>query len=381
MQHVRSHLAALVVGAALAGLAGTSAAASFGVTNLVSDDLAANPAQLVDPGLLNAWGIAASPTSPFWVSSNGAGTAVLYRVDPLTQATTKVGLTVTIPGAGNVTGQVFNGNGAAFNGDAFLFVSEDGTISGWRGALGSTAEALALGSPDNVYKGAALATIGSDSYLYGANFRAGTIDVLKGNAAAPTLAGNFLDPNLPAGYAPFNVQNLGGSLYVSYALQDAAKSDEVAGPGLGFVDRFDLAGNLLGRVASAGTLDAPWGLARAPSSFGALAGALLVGNFGDGTISVFDATTDAFLGQVLGADGLPLSIDGLWALSPGNGGGAGSSQLLNFSAGPDDEAHGLFGVLTPVPEPSALALMLAGGVVVLRRARAAARAQAGSEAA
>jgi len=381
MQHVRSHLAALVVGAALAGLAGTSAAASFGVTNLVSDDLAANPAQLVDPGLLNAWGIAASPTSPFWVSSNGAGTAVLYRVDPLTQATTKVGLTVTIPGAGNVTGQVFNGNGAAFNGDAFLFVSEDGTISGWRGALGSTAEALALGSPDNVYKGAALATIGSDSYLYGANFRAGTIDVLKGNAAAPTLAGNFLDPNLPAGYAPFNVQNLGGSLYVSYALQDAAKSDEVAGPGLGFVDRFDLAGNLLGRVASAGTLDAPWGLARAPSSFGALAGALLVGNFGDGTISVFDATTDAFLGQVLGADGLPLSIDGLWALSPGNGGGAGSSQLLYFSAGPDDEAHGLFGVLTPVPEPSALALMLAGGIVVLRRARVAARAHAGSEAA
>ena len=381
MEHVRSHLAALVLGAALAGLAGTSAAASFGVTNLVSDDAAAHPAQLVDPGLLNAWGVSFSPTSPFWVSSNGAGTAVLYRVDPLTQAPTKVGLTVAIPGAGNVTGQVFNGNAAAFNGDAFLFVSEDGTISGWRGALGSTAETLAIGSTANVYKGAALGTIGTDSYLYGANFRAGTIDVLKGSAGAPSLAGNFLDPNLPAGYAPFNVQNLGGSLYVSYALQDAAKSDEVAGAGLGFVDRFDLNGNLLGRVAGAGTLDAPWGLAQAPASFGALAGALLVGNFGDGRISIFDAATDAPLGQVLGADGLPLSIDGLWALSAGNGGGAGSNQLLYFSAGPDDEAHGLFGVLTPVPEPSTVALMLAGGIVVLRRARVAARAHAGSEAA
>lgn len=380
MLHVRSHLVSVVLGAALTGLALPSGAATFGVTNLVSDDAAANPAQLVDPGLLNAWGISHSPSSAFWVSSNGAGTSVLYRVDPLTQTTTKVGLTVTIPGAGNVTGQVFNGNASAFNGDAFLFVSEDGTISGWRGALGSSAETLVLGSPANVYKGAALARVGSDSYLYGANFRSGNIDVL-GSAGAPALTGTFVDPNLPSGFAPFNVQNLGGVLYVAYAKQDDEKSDEVAGPGLGFVDRFDLNGNLLGRVASAGTLDAPWGLALAPASFGALAGSLLVGNFGDGRISIFDAATDAPLGQVLGTDGLPLSIDGLWALAPGNGGNGGSDQLIYFSAGPGEESHGLFGVLTPVPEPSTVALMLAGGLFVARRARAAARERADATAA
>jgi uncharacterized protein (TIGR03118 family) len=354
--------AGLTASMVLAILALPAAADPFAVDNLVTDDPSVHAGRITDPGLVNAWGLSHSPTSPFWVSANGSGTADLYSVDPATQATTKAGLTVTIPGAGTPTGQVFNGNAAAaFGGDLFLFVSEDGTISGWRGALGTTAETLVAGSTANVYKGSAFATIGSDSYLYAANFRAGTIDVLKGSAASPTLTGTFADPNLPAGYAPFNIQSLAGSLYVSYALQDADKHDEQAGAGRGFVDRFDLQGHLLERVAGGGTLDAPWGLALAPSSFGALAGSLLVGNFGDGRISAFSSSSgNAFLGQLTGTDGAPLTIDGLWALAPGNDGAAGSSKLLYFTAGPDDESHGILGVLVPVPEPSILALLLVG---------------------
>ncbi len=331
----------------------------FTVTNLVTDDQTAHAAQRTDPGLINAWGISSSPTGPFWISSNGAGTSPLYSVNPITQSTSKLGLTVSIPGDGSVTGQTFNGGGAtSFNGDLFLFTSEDGTVSGWRGALGTTAETLVSASPDNVYKGAALGTIGSDHYLYTANFRSGAVDVFKGNNAEPNLAGNFTDPNLPAGYAPFNVQVLNGVVYVTYAVQDASKSDEVAGAGLGLVNSFDLNGNLIGRIGSGGSLDAPWGLAIAPNSFGALAGALLVGNFGDGRINAFDLATNAFLGQIQDANSQqPVSIDGLWAIATGNDGLAGSSQSLYFTAGPDEESHGLFGVIGSVPEPTTLALL------------------------
>jgi len=351
-------------------LCGSSWAVSFDATNLVTDDQSAHAAQITDPGLVNAWGISFGPSSPFWVSANGSGTSTIYAVNPTTQVTAKQGLTVSIPGNGSVTGQVFNSNPAAFNGDNFLFVSEDGTVSGWRGALGTTAETLATASSANVYKGSAFATISGNSYLYAANFRAATIDVFKGTAAAPALAGSFTDPNLPAGYAPFNVQNLNGTLYVTFAVQDATKHDEVAGAGQGIVDSFDLQGNLLGRVATGGKLNAPWGIAIAPSSFGAMAGDLLVGNFGDGRITAFDASTHTVVGQILGADGQPLSIDGLWALSAGNDGSGGSSHLLYFSAGPDEESHGLFGVLTPVPEPSSYVLLIAGlGMVGLWRQR------------
>ena len=365
MQRIPSSGALLSLAAVLAGLALPAAAATFAVTNLVTDDQVAHAAQITDPQLVNAWGLSNSASGPFWVSSNGFGASTLYSVNGATQVTSKLGLTVAIPGAGNVTGQVFNGNAAsAFGGNLFLFVSEDGTVSGWRPALGSTAETLAPASDANVYKGAAFATIAGSSYLYAANFRSGTIDVGKGDAAAPVLTGTFADATLPAGYAPFNVQNLAGSLYVAYAQQDADKKDEIAGAGLGIVDHFDLQGNLLGRVATGGTLDAPWGLAIAPASFGPWAGALLVGNFGDGRINAFDAGNDAFLGQVLGANGLPLAIDGLWALAPGNNGAAGSSQLLYFTAGPDGESHGLFGVLTPVPEPATYALLAMGFALV-----------------
>jgi uncharacterized protein (TIGR03118 family) len=250
----------------------------------------------------------------------------------------------------------------AFNGNAFLFGSEDGTISGWRGALGTSAETLQTGSSANVYKGIALGSAANNSYLYAANFRAGTIDILKGSAGAPDLTGHFVDPTLPSGFAPFNIRNLGGTLYVTYAMQDAAKHDDVAGLGNGFVDAYDLQGNFLRRIGSQGKLNSPWGIEIAPSSFGPLAGDLLVGNFGDGTINAFDLTGNTFIGQVSGRDGNPLSIDGLWGLSVGNGGGAGSSDKLYFTAGPDDESHGLFGLVASVPEVSSSLSLLAMGM-------------------
>ena len=217
--------------------------------------------------------------------------------------------------------------------------------------LGTTAEVLQLASTANVYKGTTLDTAGGHSYLLSANFRAGTIDVLKGDTGAPDLAGKFTDPGTPANYAPFNIQILGNSIYVTYALQDAAKHDDVAGAGHGFVSAFDLQGSFQGRIGSMGTLNSPWGLAIAPSSFRSFAGDLLVGNFGDGTINVFnpDPATPGFLGQLNGLDGKPIAIDGLWGLMPGNDGNGGSSQKIYFSAGPNDEANGLFGVLHPFP--------------------------------
>ncbi len=348
-----------IVGLSLA-LALPVAATPFTVTNLVTDDPSVNAAQITDPNLKNAWGISHSSGSPFWVSSNGAGLSMLYQVDPLTNATTKLGLEVTIPGAGNVTGQVFNvGNGTGnFNGNLFLFVSEDGTVSGWRGALGTSAEVLQTASDTNSYKGSAISLIGNNAYLYAADFAGAQIDVLKGNAGAPDLAGSFTDPNIPSGFAPFNIQNLGDTLYVTYAKVGPTGDDE-SGPGNGFVDAFDLQGNFLARVGSNGTLNSPWGLALAPGSFMEFAGDLLVGNFGDGRINVFDTATDTFIGQLLSPQGSPLEIDGLWGLIPGNDTKAGSSQAIYFSAGPGDEAHGLFGVIQ-VPEPASMALVVLG---------------------
>jgi uncharacterized protein (TIGR03118 family) len=334
--------------------------------NLVSDipGLAAH----TDPHLVNPWGISSGPTSPFWVSNNGTGTSTLYD-----SAGHPLPLVVAIPG-GVPTGQVFNGT-TAFNGDRFIFAGEDGTIAGWRGALGPTAETLATPHDGAVYKGIALASIGSNSYLYAADFHNARIDVLP-SSGAPSLAGSFTDPTLPAGYAPFNVQNLGGSLYVSYAKTQSGSNDEVAGPGNGFVDQYDLNGNLLMRIASNGVLNAPWGVALAPATFGQFGGKLLVGNFGDGTINAFDPVSGDLVGTLKDQHGNPLVIDGLWGLKFGNGGAGGKPGTLYFAAGLDDEAHGLFGSLAPVPEPAttglaAAALLAVCVFVTWRRRRAA----------
>jgi uncharacterized protein (TIGR03118 family) len=324
----------------------------FLATRLVTD---ATDSQLVNP-----WGISASGTSPFWVSDNGTGLSTLYSVDPTTNATSKLGLVVTIPGDGSVTGQIFNG-GTGFNSDRFLFVSEDGTISGWRGALGTTAEVLQLSDPTNVYKGVALDATGGHSYLLSANFSTGKIDVLKGDAGAPDLAGKFVDPAIPNHYSPFNISKLGNTIYVTYALQNG--KDDSPGSGHGFVSAFDEHGNFLGRIGTAGALNSPWGLAIAPSGFGSLAGDLLVGNFGDGRINIFsaDPNAPAFLGQLTDVKtGNPLAIDGLWGLIPGNGSGAGSIHDIYFTAGPNGESNGELGVLQSVPEPNSAILALIG---------------------
>ena len=195
-----------------------------------------------------------------------------------------------------------------------------------------------------MYKGLAIADTDDGPYLYAANFRHGTVDVYDQNF---NLVKGFSDPNVPRGFAPFNVQVLDGKLFVSFALQDDQKHDDVAGPGNGFVDEFDLNGNMLQRVASNGPLNSPWGLAIAPQGFGKLAGDLLVGNFGDGTINAYSLKNDHFMGKLLGSDGTPITIGDLWALTPGNGGSGGDPNTIYFTAGLMNEAQGLFGSLTP----------------------------------
>jgi uncharacterized protein (TIGR03118 family) len=346
------------------------AATLYQQDNLVSD--IPGLAAFTDLYLVNPWGIASSSTSPFWISDNHRGVSTLYNGagQPFPVGSP---LVVTIPG-GSPTGVVFNTNSSAFNGDVFLFVSEDGTISGWRGALGTTAETLQAGSSANVYKGTTEATIGGNTYLYTANFLNGTIDVLKGTAGAPNLAGNFTDPNLPSGYAPFNIQNINGKLYVTYALQDAAKQDDVAGAGHGFVDVYDTDGNFIKRLISNGPLNSPWGMALAPAGFGEYSNDLLIGNFGNGLINAFDPATGNLVGNLLNGTGNPLTIEGLWGLRFGNGGPSGfNPDFLYFTAGISDggsvEDHGLFGSIRPVPEPSTFFLLGAGlaGVGLLRR--------------
>jgi uncharacterized protein (TIGR03118 family) len=315
-----------------------------------------------DPNAVNTWGLIASSSSPWWIGANGSGNALVYN--GATQM--RVPLVVSIPGDGSVTGVAFNGTTTAFNGDQFLFDSEDGTVSGWRGALGTAAEVLQTGTTANVYKGITDATIGSNTYAYLANFRTGSVDVLKGNSGAPNLTGNFTDPNLPSGYAPFNIMNLGGVLYVTYAKQDPAKHDDEPGAGNGFVDKFDLNGNLITRLVTDGALNSPWGLALAPSNFAVFGGDLLVGNFGDGTIHAYNPTSGAFDGTLLDANGNPLFIDGLWALQFGNGGSAGPTNRLFFTAGPNGEMDGLFGALDPTPEPGTWLLSAAGLAILVR---------------
>ena len=354
----RFAIAVLSVIPAMAGSVG------FVQTNLASNQ--PGVANFTDPGLINAWGLIATATSPFWIGSNGAGTSEIYSGAGVKNG----GLVVTIPGDGSVTGVAVSAVPGSFNGDTFLFASEDGTFSGWRGALGATAETLSAANPLNVYKGLTDANLGGTVYAYLANFHSGAIDVFKGNAGASNLTGTFTDPTLPAGFAPFNAMNLGGLLYVTYAMQDGAKRNDVAGAGNGIVDVFDTQGNFVRRLVNpGGVLNSPWGLALAPVGFGDVGGDLLVGSFGDGTINAFDPVSGAFRQTLTDASGNPLSIDGLWALRFGNGAGAGSTNTLFFTAGPDGETNGLFGELIPTPEPGTWALAGAALVFVLKRRR------------
>jgi uncharacterized protein (TIGR03118 family) len=321
--------------------------------NLVSD--LSGVALLQDASLVNAWGISSSPVSPFWVSANGTGKSPLYAVTYDGQGmvqVAKVPLEVSIPGEGSVTGQVFDGTGE-FGHDIFVFAGEDGTISGWRSTLGPSAEVLAT-RPSAVYKGITQAMTAMGPALLAANFTEGTVDVYDTSLA---LVAQLTDPHAPPGYAPFNVQNLGGMVFVTFAKRREGGGDDVAGPGHGFIDRLDPRTGMLHRLAT-GTdaggrvraINSPWGLAIAPRTFGKHAGQLLVGNFGSGTIMAFDLRTGQFRGLLEAENNGPVVIEGLWGLSFGNGGRAGRQSTLYFSAGPGGESHGLFGSLDPVRE-------------------------------
>jgi len=324
-----------------------SFAQHYNQTNLVSD--VPGLAHVTDPSLVNPWGLASSSTSPWWVADNGTGVSTLYNGN----TGAKQALTVTIPTAvggtppSTPTGVVFNGNSGDFGGARFIFVTEDGTVSAW---TSGTSAVLKYTSPTKaIYKGATIAEVNGARFLYVANFYNGTVDVFN-TSFSPTFVpvGAFTDPNIPEGYAPFNVQELNGNLFVAFAKQDEDKEDEVAGAGLGFADIFDANGNLVLRLRSGWWMNAPWGVALAPDSgFGKQNGRLLVGQFGSGEIATFDLEHGNFHGMLLGDKGRPLEIDGLWALRFGNGVAAGPTTTLFFTAGIDDEEHGLFGTITP----------------------------------
>jgi uncharacterized protein (TIGR03118 family) len=319
--------------------AGDQHGTAYKQRNLVSD--IPGVARITDPNLVNPWGMSAGPATPVWVADNGTDVSTLYSGAIHRSIPVIAPLVVSIPD-GAPTGTVFNPTtGFMLNGAParFIFDSEAGTITAWNGGTQATTVAT---TPGAIYKGLALATKGGATFLYAANFHAGTIDVFDSSFARVTSPGGFTDPNLPAGYAPLNVQELAGRIVVAYAKQDADAEDEEAGPGTGFVDVYDTGGHLLRRLISQGKLNAPWGLVLAPSHFGSFSGDLLVGNFGDGTITAYDPRTGAFEGQLRNRDGNVIAIDGLWALRFGNG-VIGTPSTLLFTAGIADEEHGLFG--------------------------------------
>jgi len=329
-------------------------ATKFQVVPLVSDQ--AGQAPQTDANLVNAWGIALSAAGGnFWVSGNGTDKSVIYAGDVAGSPLTINSLVVSIPG-GAPTGQVFNStndfvvtSGAASAPALFIFAAESGQITGWNPGVPppppATSAQNGVTVPNAVYKGLAIANNGVANHLYAANFHAGTIDVFDGTFTKVTLAGTFTDPALPAGFDPFNVAVLNGTIYVSYAKKEAGGDDDVSGPGNGFVDRFDLNGNFLGRLVSQGHLNSPWGMVLAPNAFGTFAGALLVGNFGDGWINAYNPTTGSYMGALKTSGGSTIVIPGLWGLAIGNGATAGDSSAVYFASGPGGETHGLFGKL------------------------------------
>ena len=321
---------------------------AFEQRNLISD--IAGVARITDRNLVNPWGLAAGPTTPLWVADNGTDVSTLYSGAVNGSIPRIVPLVVGIPG-GAPTGVVFNPtssfvihNGAASAPAAFIFDSEAGMLTAWspRVPPSSPAQTVAT-TPGAIYKGLAIATTRKHgTLLYAADFHGAKIDVFDSAFRPVTLPGAFVDSGLPGGFAPFNIQELGGRLYVTYAKQDANAEDDVPGAGLGFVDVYSTRGHLLKRLVSQGNLNAPWGLALAPKRFGGFGGELLVGNFGDGKINVYDPRSGHFQGQLANQDGNPIQIDGLWALRFGNG-TFGTPNGLLFSAGIGDEGHGLLG--------------------------------------
>jgi uncharacterized protein (TIGR03118 family) len=325
-------------------------------TNLVSNLTGA--ASTTDLNLVNAWGLSRSSSSPWWVSDNGTGKTTLF-----TGTGTALSLVITIPPApgsgataGSPTGTVFNGTTGFVLPDGapalFMFATEDGTISAWNSGAGTTAVIVVDTNGAAVFKGLAMATFndpatGPTTRLYAADFRRARIQVYDStfHHIAESEA-RFEDDQLPAGFAPFNVQNIGGNLYVSFAAQDRARHDEIDGAGLGYVDVFSPRGELLLRFEHGPWFNAPWGMTAAPSDFGIYSHDILVGQFGSGQILAFNPVTGHFRNRLYNTSNNPLEISGLWGLSFGNNGNAGPATTLYFAAGPNGETNGLFGSIT-----------------------------------
>jgi uncharacterized protein (TIGR03118 family) len=334
---------------------------SYAQTNLVSDT--AGMAKITDPKLSNPWGISLFPGGTFWIADNNSGVSTLYDAQGNIQQ-----LVVTIPPPNGVAAvstpsgtvanatQGFQVTSGGFTGASqFLFDTEDGTISGWNGNGTNAALAVdnSMGGAGAVYKGLAIITNSNGTFLLAANFRAPALEVYDANFKLTQLAGNFTDPTLPSGFAPFGVHVIGSQVIVTYAMQNAAKHDPVNAPGNGFVSLFDLNGNFQRRVASNGNLNSPWGAVMAPAGFGAFGGDLLVGNFGDGTINAFDLATGNLIGQMKDGNGQAIVNLSLWDMVFGVG-GTGDPNTLYFTAGLTDEQHGLFGTLTANAPPPAV---------------------------
>jgi uncharacterized protein (TIGR03118 family) len=356
LRHVAAALTLAIAGVAAPALADDHDNA-YQVHNLVSDGFL--PADHTDQNLVNAWGIALNPTGPAWIADNGSGLSTLYD-----GAGMPLSLVVQIPTptantGGNPTGIVFNPvnaatsfpvslNGGTAGGSRFIFATEDGVIAGWAPSVDGTHAVVAVDSSSNnaVYKGLTISGNGSTQLLYATDFHNARIDVFDNTWKPATLAaGAFVDPKIPTGYAPFGIQAIGGNIYVTYAKQDAAGHDDVHGPGLGFVDVYDPNGVMLHRVATHGRLNAPWGIALAPAGFGKFSNSLLIGNFGDGRVNAYDTKNYTPRGQLDG-----VQVDGLWGLAFGNGFAGQSVNTLYFTAGPGDEAHGLYGRIDAIPQ-------------------------------
>ncbi len=337
--------------AAVTGAYSQTAPNSYRVVNLVSN--VSGNAAVTDPNLVDPWGFS-NPATPFWISDHASGLSTVYAATGVASATVVTIPTASGTGTGKPTGQVQNSAGAAFTlansaNASFIFDTEDGLIVGWNSGSAKLGEIKVNNSSQGaIYKGLAIGTSAAGGTLYAANFKSGKIDTYGPGFVPVTLKGSFSDSSVPAGYAPFNIWNINNNLYVAYAKQGSGVLD-APGPGNGYVAEFDLNGNLLTHLISGGVLNSPWGMAIAPAGWGAFGGALLVGNFGDGTINAFNATTGAALGTLQDSTGKPLAIPGLWALIFGSGTKA-DGNTLYFAAGMPDGSttpRGLLGTIAP----------------------------------
>lgn len=341
------------------------AATNFVQVNLVAD--VAGVAAVTDPNLVGTWGISESAASPFWVSNTATGTSTLYMVTEAAPTVPTIPAVVAVvpPSSANKgktglpTGQVANGYGAgnfevvATHPASFMFATLDGTISAWYGGVANNTAIVAVdnGPSGAVYTGLAIGVSSIGPTLYAANFSKGTIDTFDHNFKAVTFPGGFQDADLPQAYFPSNIQRFGRKLYVTYNLSDGTGSFAYSGSGTGLIDVFDVNGNLLQRlVPNNQHLNLPWGVSVTGANFGSFSYALIVGNFGDGTISAFDLDTGNYLGTMQDGKGNNISIDGLWGLQWGNGVSGGDPGTLYFASAPSGGQHGLFGSLKPAAD-------------------------------